>query len=234
MSLLFRTALALGAVISLMLSTAQAESPRTITITATETVTAVPDLARISLGVEAVESTSSAALRQIRRNMNTVFAVLEEAGIAPRDRQTSGLSLQPIHERRTDQRRPRITGYTARNGLTVRVRDLTMLGPLLDNLTGAGANTLNGISFGIAETDPLSDEARRAAAQAAKARAELYADALDITLGDLLSLQEAGGFQPQPRMMAMADAAMARESMPVAEGEVSLSATVTLVYAIAD
>lgn len=220
----------------LLLPSATSAQPteRSITITATEAISAIPDMAQISLGVEAAENSSAAALRAIRDNMNTIFAVLEELETEQRDMQTNGLSLQPLYERRNDQRQPRIIGYSARNGLNIRVRDLERLGSILDALAGAGANTINGVSFGLSDTAALMDEARRNAIRAAHERAQLYAQALDLRLGPVLSIQEGGTRTARPRAMALAEPAMEISSMPVAQGELSLSATVTLVYQLAD
>lgn len=205
---------------------------RTITVSATGTATAVPDVAQLSLGVEASETTSARVLASVAREMAQVFAVLDTAGIPDADRQTTGLSLTPIYAPNSSGRSPRITGYTARNGLSVVIRDMSRLSAVVDAVTGAGANRLNGISFRVEDPEPLLDEARAEAAQAAAARAALYAEALGVSLGPLLQLTEGGGaVRPQPMMMR-SEAAFVAASMPVAQGETTLSARVTLVYAI--
>ncbi|MEL7216181.1 MAG: SIMPL domain-containing protein, partial [Pseudomonadota bacterium] len=77
--------------------------------------------------------------------------------------------------------------------------------------------------------------ARRRAALNAKSRAALLAEALDVDIVGVLSIAEHGGTSPRrPQMMAMADAAMESRAMPVAAGESTLSATVSVTYEIAD
>ena len=92
--------------------------------------------------------------------------------------------------------RPRIVGYTVSNSVTVTVRDLAQLGPVLDAVVSSGVNQMNGLSFSIAEPEPLRNEARKMAVAEARTRAELYAQAAGVSLGRILSISEAGGVQP--------------------------------------
>src|SRR5690606_28472204 len=106
---------------------------------------------------------------------------LEAAGIAARDIQTSGFSVQPNYVY-TDARDengytlpPKINGYQVFNTVTVRVRQLDTLGAILDRSVTVGANTVNGISFSVADPSALYDEARTKAFADARRKAELYA-----------------------------------------------------------
>ena len=117
--------------------------------------------------------------------------------------------------------------------LTVRVRNLGSLGEVLDAVVKDGANRLGGVRFDVLNPEPLLNAARRAAVADARAKAALFADAAGVSLGDLIRLEEQGtGLRPQPmmEMRMMADSS----GIPVAGGEVSLQASLTLVYAIAD
>jgi uncharacterized protein YggE len=211
-----------------------APEPRTISVTATATVDAVPDMAVLNLGVTHEAKQAGDAMSMVSDSLRAVFARLEEAGIAPRDMQTTGLSLSPVwsnYDGSNGDRR-RITGYTASNGVTVRVRDLDALGGLLDTVIADGANRLDGLRFDLQEPDPLMDEARRQAVAQARARAELLAGAAGVTLGPLRSLSEQSD---RPRPMQMEMASMSRGSdMPIAGGEIGLSATVSMEWIIAD
>jgi len=160
-------------------------------------------------------------------------SLLKEAGIEPRDIQTSQLSLNPRWERRNNNNNPpRIVGYEALNTVIVRVRDLGAVGAILDVLTQTGANRINQISFGIQKPRPHKDEARRLAVADARTKAELYAQAAGVELGPIISISE-NGSNPQPRAMArMGVASMEASTVPVAAGEMGLRATVTLVFAL--
>ena len=107
-------------------------------------------------------------------------------------------------------------------------------GNALDNaITGnESANTLNGLSFGLADDRPLMDAARKEAVADAAARAALYAEAAGVKLGRVMTIAEAGGYAP-PRPMAMEAGFAKAADVPVAPGELTISASVSVVYEIA-
>ena len=100
----------------------------------------------------------------------------------------------------------------------------------LDALVTAGANQMNGINFSIREPAPLLEKARAAAVADARARAETYAKAAGVTLGPVQSISEGSGAEPPRPMYRMA--AMAERSVPVATGEESVTADVSIVWEI--
>ncbi|MCV6584170.1 MAG: SIMPL domain-containing protein [Marinibacterium sp.] len=226
----FLSACALGlAMIPAAVSTAAADE--VITVTGQGQVFAAPDMATIRLGVTETDAEAARAMDATSQAMGTILARLTELGIAPRDVQTQSLQLDPIWQNRNGQsdQPPRITGYRASNQVMVRVRDLSELGGVLDALLQDGANDFGGLSFGIADPDDQMDAARRAAVADAMAKARLYAEAAGVTLGDVVSMSETGSARPQPRMM---EAARVADAMPIAGGELGLSASVTMVFAI--
>lgn len=210
-----------------------AEAPeRRITVTGEGRVEAVPDMASVTVGVETHAETAGAALVANSEAMTAVFAVLEEAGIARADFQTSQISLNPVwNDRRSEQQGPpEITGYAASNLVTVRVREIAGLGGVLDALGQAGANRLQGIAFELSDPRELLDRARERAVADARAKAELLVAAAGVGLGPVLSISEAA-YAPGPMMMRAQAAEMAMD-MPVAEGQVSLEARVEMVFAL--
>jgi uncharacterized protein YggE len=120
----------------------------------------------------------------------------------------------------------------ASNVVTIRARDLDRLGALLDAVVTTGANQLNSLTFGLSDPQPATDEARKRAVADARARAALYAEAAGVALGPILSITEGGGYQP-PQPMYRRELAM-DAGVPVAGGEVSVSASVTITYAIGE
>lgn len=207
------------------------EAMRRMTLTGTGIVLVAPDMATINLGVSSFDEKASQAMQQNSSAMARIFKSLKEANIEPRDIQTSQLSLNPRWEHRSNSQ-PRIIGYEALHTLMVRVRALPSVGSVLDVLTKLGANRINSISFGIQKPRPHQDDARRAAVRDARAKAELYAEAAGIELGQILSLSENGGVQrPQP-MARMEMAMAASDAVPIAEGELGIRSNVTIVFEI--
>ena len=192
----------------------------------------VPDVATISTGVVTRGADTNTAMRQNAEQMAKVMAALKAAGIPERDIQTSGINLNPQYVYQQNET-PRITGYEARNTVSVKVRDLTKLGRIMDTLVAQGANELNGPSFEVDKPEEAYDEARRAALEKAQARAEMYAKTLGLRVRRIVSIDEgSGGFRPPLMyggMRAMAaDAKM--EATQVSPGESSLSVTLNIVF----
>lgn len=215
-------ALALSAVLA-----AAEEAPR-LTVTGFGSVAAAPDMARISLGVTETAKTARAAMEEASLGMATILAVLATAGIEDRDLQTGEISLSPIWSDDDGEGVRRITGFQAVNSLNVRVRDLDRLGTVLDAVLEAGANSFRGLSFGLQDPVPVADEARRRAVADALRKARLMAEAAGLGLGGILSIDEGAGARPQVMEMSVARGA----GMPMAAGEVTTEATVSMVFAL--
>ncbi|MFY9212982.1 MAG: SIMPL domain-containing protein [Aestuariivita sp.] len=204
---------------------------RMISVSGQGEVAAEPDMATVRIGVTYESAEASEAMAQTSQGASKVLARLQEAGIAPRDLQTGSISLNPVwsNNRQTDEP-ARITGFVASISVTARVRALETLGFVLDAVVSDGANHLGGIQFGFQNPDPLMDEARRRAVADGQAKARLLADAAGVALGPLQSMSEFGG-APRPESFALASRAA---DMPIATGELSLSANVSMVYAIGE
>ena len=199
-----------------------------LSVTGEGRIDSVPDMATITMGVSHDAETAGAALQATSQATAAMLAVLRGADIAARDMQTRDLSLQPIWDNRSSSLKgPRVSGYRASNTVVVRVRDLPRLGDVLDQVVKEGANTFHGLSFDLQNPGPALDAAREAAVAEAMRKAALYAKAAGVALGPIVSLTEAGS-APQPmrleRMAAMSDA------VPIAEGEVTISASVSMVF----
>jgi hypothetical protein len=226
-----RSALALVLALAAALPAAAEPPVPQITVTGEGRVDVVPDLATLSLGVTTLGKTAAAAMAANSAALEKVLANLAAAGIAPRDIQTSGLSLTPNWSGYDTSAPPKIDGYTATNLVTVRVRAIDTLGTVLDAAIQDGANTLQGLTLGTQNPDPLLMEARAKAVADARARAETLAGAAGVTLGRLLSVAENTAFGAPAPLYRM-EAASA-DAVPVATGEVSLAATVTMTWEIA-
>lgn len=203
----------------------------TISISAQGSVQRAPDIAYITTGVTTEAATAEGALADNARRMNSLMGVLKEAGIAERDIQTSNFSLNPVYVYPENQP-PRITGYSASNQVTVRVRQLDRLGAILDTVVKAGGNNFGGLSFGLDDDTEARNEARRMAMKEAMDRATLYAEVAGLKIRRVVTISESGGWSPQPMpMMAMARMESADMApSPVSGGEVGFTADVNVVF----
>ncbi len=190
-----------------------------------------PDMATINLGVQTDALTAAEALKANGARMNQVMAALKKAGIAERDIQTSNLNLNAQYAYEQNQP-PKLTGYQASNQVTITVRDLTKLGAAVDATVGAGANTVNGVSFGLADPRAAEDAARLEAVKALQAKAELYGRATGYKAVRLVNLSEGGGYTPAPPpvpMFAMAKREMS-DATSISAGELKVRVDVSAVY----
>jgi uncharacterized protein YggE len=236
-----------AALIPLLLATALSAVPAfaqdsgTISINGIGEVSAAPDTAFITSGVTTQGATAREALDANTKAMAELIATLKDSGIEARDIQTSGFSVNPNYVY-TDARDangyqlpPKINGYQVFNTVNVRVREMAKLGAVLDKAVTVGANTINGVSFAVADPSPLYDEARKLAFADARRKAELYATAAGEDLGGLRNINESQNFNqpPQPYMMrAVADSAAG--AVPVEGGELSFQINVQVTWDLDD
>ncbi|HEY3638395.1 MAG TPA: SIMPL domain-containing protein [Rhizomicrobium sp.] len=205
--------------------------PRTITVTGEGEAKAAPDQAQLSAGVVTTARKAADALAANTQAMNQVFAALNRLGIPDKSIQTSGFSVEPQYAGdRNGNPAQRITGYQVSNEVMVTVDDMGRLGAALDALVASGANSLGNMSFTIRDPKPLLAEARAAAMKDAIARAQTYATAAGLSLGPVLAVSEGG--TEMPRSFAPMAMKMAAAAVPIASGENSLSASVSVTFEI--
>jgi len=229
---MFRKLLTASALAALLATPAFA-ADRTLTVSGQGEASGVPDRAVLNAGVLTEAKTASAALAENSRAMNSVFAALKRSGIPDRSIQTSNFNISPQYTP-YDGNNPKpqaIIGYQVSNQVTVRIDDVSKVGEGIDALVNSGANQAGGINFTFKNAKPMLAEARTEAVKDAMEKARTYAAAAGITLGSIISIQEGGNDYPRP----MAVMAMAREkdqSTPVAAGEQSITANVTVTFSI--
>jgi len=198
---------------------------RLVTVSGDATVAVAPDVAMIRLGVTSQGKNAREASDANAKQMTALLAAIKEGGIADRDVQTSRLSLQPQY----DQSKPgaaRLLGFQVTNQVTVRIREIDKMPGFLDRAIAAGANEMSGIEFIVSEQSKLLDQARDDAVADARRKAELYAKAAGVKLGNVVSITEEGS-SPPPRPVMQA---MRANAVPVAPGEQMLRAAVTVSF----
>jgi uncharacterized protein YggE len=213
-------------------------APGTISIQGHGEVYARPDTAFVTTGVTTNGNTAAEALAANSQAMADLIAALKEAGIEDRDIQTSNFMVSPnyVYTDATDENGytlpPKISGYYVSNNVDIRVRDLESLGEVLDQAVTVGANTINGVTFSVADPSQLLDDARKAAFEDAQAKAEVYGGVAGLTLDRITSINESYGYnQPMPYMMReMSAADAAGTPVPVEVGELSYTIDVSVTW----
>ena len=209
-----------------------------ILVTGQGSVDVAPDMAVLTLTVTREAESAHAALEASSSAMKDVLAAMQAEGIEARDLQTSGFSIRPKYtypspKSSGNREPPRIVGYTVRHSLTVRVRDISAVGVILDKSVTLGVN--EGGNFVLTNEDPSAviTQARIKAMKDAINKAKTLAEAAGVKTGKLLEISEQS-FIPRPMPMARAELAMARsaDAVPVAVGENTYKVTVNVSFAI--
>jgi uncharacterized protein len=196
-----------------------------------------PDTALVTLSVVKQAKSAHDALDQNNKAMRAVLATLKDSGIAERDMQTSGFSIQPQYNYQNgangQAQPPELIGYQATNSLSVRVRDLSKLGSLLDQAIGLGINQGGDIQFINDKPDAALEEARKGAVANALAKAKTLSAAAGVKLGRVVEIsEESGRPAPQPVFRAAMMKEASDSAVPVQGGENTYKVTVSVTYAI--
>ena len=214
-----------------MSSAQEMRMPRTVSVSATGTVSAEPDLAAIATGVVAEGDTARAALSANTAAMAKLIEGLKTNGIAPKDIKTVSFNVQPRYQNYKDGRPATINGYQVINQVRIVVRDLDKLGQVLDTAVTLGANQMGGIEFQVSAAETLKDEARRNAMANALRRAKLFAASAGAEVGEVIAIAEDMA-PPISRPMMQARAAMSSEAAPIERGSQSLEVRVNVIWAL--
>ena len=171
--------------------------------------------------------------------MTALVAAIKTKGVAEKDIQTSQIQVNPEYS--NPPATPvanyvqKVIGYRVTNTVQVKVRQINVLGPLLDSVVQAGANQIYGINFRIAEPEKFLDEARSKAVADAKRKAHQLADDAGIKLGAIRQILEGELSFPIHTPMPYAARGMMMASapqMPIAAGEQELSVSLTISFGI--
>jgi len=201
-------------------------------------MTAAPDMAILNLTVLRDAETAREAMTANNEAMTKVLEAMKKAGVEERDLQTSGINIQPRYVYPDDKnglKEAKISGYSVSNGLTVRVRDLSKVGSILDESVTLGVNQGGDLTFVNDNPAATINEARKRAVADAIAKAKTLADAAGIGLGRVIEISEQSR-PPMPmpiaRQVKMMAAAAPQDSVPVAAGENSYDVSVNIVFEI--
>ena len=215
-----------------------------ISVTGRGTVTLEPDLALLNVGVEATARTVSEARGEASRAMDAIISALHEHSVEDKDIQTRFFNISPRYEyREVFEEGVRsgsqvLVGYTVSNSARVKVRDMTTLGGIIDDVAEAGgdATRINGISFTVEDVEARMTELRELAVKDALAKAEQFAELTGVSLGRLFYISEAGAGAPVVRDFAQREfavaAAAAPPSTPIGGGELDLEMTIQALFDI--
>jgi uncharacterized protein YggE len=206
--------------------------PREIVVDGDATVRRIPDLAVVSLAVAVTDKQAAKARDDVNRRSSAILEQLTGLGLPETDVQAASLVVRPTYD--YGRGGPKVTGYEASRPMTLRIRNVELLGAVLDALVDDGATQVHGTSMELAEPEAATREALAAAVAVAQSRAEALAAAAGLTLGDPVSIVQGEGISsPIPRG-AMLRAVAQDEAVrtEIATGEIEITAKVRVSFAI--
>ncbi len=204
----------------------------TIAVAGSGKITVVPDMATIQLGVVIQKSSAKAAREAGAAAMTKVVAAIKALGIDDKDIATSMVSLGPVYDYQANVQR--ITGYQLQNAVSITVRKLDVLADVLDNSVAAGATSVNGVSFDVADRTASEAKAREAAMADAKAKATTLAQAAGVAITGVASISEQVSTPVwyAPSMGLAEGGVKADAATPVLPGSTDVTITVSVTYLI--
>jgi uncharacterized protein len=219
----------LSACASTPVNVTAAAQPRTLSATGTGEVYVTPDIAYINIGIHSQADTVNAALTENNKNAQAIVDTLGGLGVETKDIQTSNFNVYPNNTYSPDGT---ISGtyYAVDNTVYVTVRDLSKMGDLLDAVVSSGANTINGITFDVANKDEATAKARDLAIQKAQTEAAAIAKSAGVTLGEVQTISISTSYPTTT--MYDAKAVGGGASVPISAGQLSISIDANITYII--
>ena len=211
-------------------------SQQGIWVTGRGEVSAVPDIVNLRLGIEAEEVSVAEAQTEATAAMDDVMAALIANGVAEKDIQTQYFSIRRVTRWDRETEQEVVVGYQVTNMVTAKIREIDKASVIIDDVAKAGGDftRIDSISFSVDEPSNYYEEARKEAMADAKAKAEHLAKLGGVSLGKPTYISESAQTPPIIYRDAMIEAAVPAPApaTPISAGELEISLTVQVVYAI--
>lgn len=200
-------------------------------------VAAAPDVAILSLGIEAQEASVAAAQASAAEAMDRVMKALKDKGVAEKDIQTQYYNIQKVTRWDNERQQEFVIGYRVTNTVVAKIRDVARAGGVIDAVAAAGGDLtrINSIGFQVDDPTPYQQQAREKAVATAAAKAKTLAESAGVKLGKPVYITESS-YIPGPvyRDIAKAEAGVPTVQTPISPGETEITVTVQINYAIID
>ncbi len=209
-------------------------TPRTISVSGSGQAYLTPDIAYINIGVQTQNADASTAVSSNNTQSQKVIDALTAQGVAAKDIRTTDFSIYPQQQTDNQGKSTGVTQYIVNNTVYVTLRNLDKVGAVLNAVVAAGANSINGIQFDVADRSAALTQARQAAISDANAQAQVLAKAAGVTLGPVQSISTLAS-TPTPITYGLgggAAAPSAAVNVPVSAGQLNVTVQADVVYTI--
>ncbi len=225
-------------IVALVMTNKTNEQDR-FSVTGSGTVYAKADIANLEVGLRTgVKATAAEATKDSTDKMNGIIGAVKTLGVEEKDIKTSGYSLNPVYNW-TENKGQELTGYEVTQNVSLKIRDLNIIGDVIAKTTEKGANQVGNISFTIDDEYELKNQARELAIEKAKEKAMMIAEQADMKLGEVKSVYE--NSQPMISPMSYSNAkmdlgvggsTMELSAPSIQSGQNEIKVEVTLVYEV--
>ncbi len=206
---------------------------RTLSVSGSGIAYLTPDIAYINLGVRTEGAEAAKAVAENSDLSLQIAEALKALEVESKDIQTTNFSIFPQQKYDLDGKPSGEITYVVENTVYVTVRNLEIIGDILDAAVKAGANQVYGIQFDVADKTAALSEARQSAVENATVIAQELASAANVSLGDILTINMVSRSAPIPVYEGMGGARLAEAaSVPIAAGQMTLTVEVSMVYQI--
>ncbi len=204
----------------------------TIDVSGTGFAFAIPDIASESFTIEQKSATVREAQAIVSTKANDAVSFLKKSGIAEKDIQTTNYSANPNYSYPPNGT-PTLLGYMVSETITVKIRDTSAVGKIVDGLGAQGVTGLSGPNFMVDDPDAVNAQARAKAIADAKAKAAVLARDLGVDLVRIVRFSEnGGGGSPIPMYAKDMAAGSASPTSVLPAGENKYTSNVTITYEI--
>lgn len=209
--------------------------PRSVQVSASHSIKTMPDMAVLSLSAYAENVVLDAAKKDADAQLAAIKKIMQQHEVPATHINTETMRINPRYQYRINNKREFET-YEVSYQINVRIKALEHIAAMMQRLTEAGITHINGLNYGLENSESLKDDALREAVKKARVKAALMAQAAQATLGDVLTLSEGQSYSQPPMMeramLMSADKSYGGEAPPV--GEMDVTASVTATYELDD
>jgi uncharacterized protein YggE len=206
--------------------------PGTVQVEGQATINIAPNQATISLGDLTQAKSASTAMSESAVLTQRIIAAVERSGVQAVDIQTSGLNLNPVYGSASGNEAPPITGYQVSDTITVSLDAVKSVGSVIDAATSAGANQINGVTFGVINPQNWYAVAYQDAMRDARQQADAVIAPEKLRIVGIQSISAQNG-SAGVTVTAFQNNAAVLPSQPIMPGQTQLNASVTVVYKVA-
>ena len=197
-------------------------------------VTVTPDIAILRLGIEVQAASVATAQSQAIEAMDEVMSALTDNDIAKKDIQTQYYNIRQVTKWDRDKEEEIVVGYRVTNTVNAKIREIDKAGTVIDATVTAGGDLIriDSIYFSVDDPSAYYEEARGKAMADARAKAEQLAELADAKLGKATYISESSQVPPPIYRQDVYEEAMPAAETSISPGEMEISLTVQVGYAL--